>query len=153
MTVGAEMIVVRDDGFTADDLAPASFLPVDQIDWCSAESACVEIASDADPSSLRDRFAQIHAIRVKFDDSADGRGFSIAARLRRLGYRGRLRAHGHLIADQFRLARRSGFDEVAISQAMSERQPERQWIARAPAPSYQQRLIGGSPSLPDRADA
>ena len=65
--------------------------------------------------------------------------FSIAARLRAMGYAGRLRAAGPLIADQFRAARRVGFDEIELPDAMAERQPEPQWRLR-PQGSYQQRL-------------
>ena len=42
------------------------------------------------------------------------------------------------------MARRSGFDEVEISDDLAARQPEDQWQARADwaAHSYQQRLRG-----------
>jgi uncharacterized protein (DUF934 family) len=48
-----------------------------------------------------------------------------------MGYRGRLRAHGPLIADQYAMARRSGFDEVEIPDDLAARQPEDQWLFRA----------------------
>ena len=38
---------------------------------------------------------------------------------------------GHVIADQYAMARRSGFDEVEISDDLAARQPEDQWLARA----------------------
>ena len=78
-------------------------------------------------------------IRVAFPATADGRGFSIARRLRALGYTGRLRAAGPLIADQFRMAQRVGFDEVELPDAVAERQPEAHWRIR-PQGSYQDRL-------------
>ena len=53
-------------------------------------------------------------IRIDFPTFADGRGFTIAKALRRAGYRGRLRAHGHVLSDQYAMARRSGFDEVEM---------------------------------------
>ena len=53
-----------------------------------------------------------------------------------MGYAGRLRAAGPLIADQFRAARRVGFDEIELPDAMAERQPEEQWRLR-PQGSYQ----------------
>jgi uncharacterized protein (DUF934 family) len=61
-----------------------------------------------------------------------------------LGFTGRLRAAGHVIADQYAMARRSGFDEVEISDELAERQPEEQWLARADwqAHHYQARLRG-----------
>ena len=44
--------------------------------------------------------------------------------LRDMGYGGRLRAAGPLVADQLRAARRVGFDEIELPEAMAERQPE-----------------------------
>lgn len=81
-------------------------------------------------------------IRVDFPEFADGRGMTIARQLRLMGYRGRLRAKGHLIADQYAMARRAGFDEVEISDALAARQPQYQWLARADwqAHDYQSRL-------------
>ena len=52
-------------------------------------------------------------------------------RLRLMGFTGRLRARGHVIADQYAMARRAGFDEVEISAELAARQPEDQWRARA----------------------
>jgi len=79
-----------------------------------------------------------------FPSSADGRGFTIAKRLRLMGYQGRLRAHGHVIADQYAMARRAGFDEVEIPDDLAARQPQNQWLARAnwQEHNYQNRLRG-----------
>ena len=41
------------------------------------------------------------------------------------------RAKGHVISDQYAMARRTGFDEVEISQALAARQPEDEWRMRA----------------------
>ncbi len=81
-------------------------------------------------------------IRIGFPSFADGRGFTLARRLRAAGFRGRLRATGHVLADQYAMARRSGFDEVEIDSALAARQPEGQWRARADwtAHDYQHRL-------------
>ena len=49
--------------------------------------------------------AETHGIRrIAFPAMGDGRGFSIARRLRAMGYRGVLRAKGPLVADQARAA-------------------------------------------------
>ena len=57
---------------------------------------------------------------------------------------GRLRARGHVLADQYAMARRAGFDEVEIDAALAARQPEAQWLARAgwQAFDHQARLRG-----------
>ncbi len=90
-----------------------------------------DLPPDADPEALRPVLAGISAIRIAFPAFSDGRGFTLAARLRRMGFTGRLRARGHLIADQYAMARRSGFDEVEIASALAARQPQEQWLARA----------------------
>lgn len=100
----------------------------------------VEIPNDADLDVLEPWLARLGLIVVAFPKSADGRGFSIAARLRRSGFRGELRANGHVIADQYALATSCGFDTVEITAAQAERQPEAHWTAaaRAMTLAYQQ---------------
>lgn len=83
-------------------------------------------------------------IRIHFEDFSDGRGFSIARQLREQGYNGHLRAYGHVIADQYTMARRSGFDDVEISAALAARQTAAQWKFRSnwQDNDYQSRLRG-----------
>lgn len=68
-------------------------------------------------------------IAIAFPAFTDGRGFSLAAALRRAGYTGRLRASGELIPEQFPFALDCGFDEVEISADRLARQPVGQWLA------------------------
>lgn len=70
-------------------------------------------------------------IRISVPSFADGRGFTLATLLRMRGHLGLLRAAGHVIADQYAMARRAGFDEVEISDELAARQPEGDWLARA----------------------
>ncbi|MGI9388935.1 MAG: DUF934 domain-containing protein [Boseongicola sp.] len=122
-----------DHGFTAaDQLAANDDLP----------AVAVDLASDIDPAVISDRLGELDMIRVDFPNFADGRGFTIARRLRLMGFEGRLRAKGHVIADQYAMARRSGFDEVEIDDDLARRQPEAHWLARANwrAHDYQSRL-------------
>ncbi|MEM9795427.1 MAG: DUF934 domain-containing protein [Pseudomonadota bacterium] len=133
------MPIVTDDGFRADDLN-AAFVALD--DLPANGPVLVDVPSDADLTPLLSRLDDARAVRVDFPSFADGRGFSIARELRRAGYAGRLRAKGHVIADQYAMARRAGFDEVEIDDALATRQPEDQWRARADwqAHDYQARL-------------
>ena len=87
-------------------------------------------------------FDKVGAISIRFPKTDDGRGFSLARRLRELGYRGEITAEGELHADQFRHALLSGFDRVAIPAARAQRIPERYWQEEAAAmlPSYQERF-------------
>ncbi|MGB0353870.1 MAG: DUF934 domain-containing protein, partial [Paracoccaceae bacterium] len=84
------------------------------------------------------------AICIPFGSFSDGRGFTWAKRLRMAGFSGRLRAAGHVIADQYAMARRAGFDEVEISPDLARRQPQEAWVFRADwrAHDYQNRLRG-----------
>lgn len=134
------MTIVTDTGFQTDDWV-AGFAGPDQLAANSAEVG-VDLASDADPETLSVHLDNIPMIRVDFPSFADGRGFTIARILRDMGYSGRLRAKGHVIADQYAMARRAGFDEVEIDAALAERQPEDQWLRRAnwAAHDYQSRL-------------
>ena len=104
--------------------------------------AVVELGSDAEPETVP---LDPDMIVVDFPSFADGRGFTIARRLRLRGDKGHLRARGHGIADQYAMARRSGFDDVAISPDLAARQPEGQWVYRADwrAHDYQSRLRAG----------
>jgi uncharacterized protein (DUF934 family) len=136
-------VLVTDAGFAADDwtgevLGFETFWSGQEL---PEERLAVEFPNDRDPADLAPWLDRLELIRVAFPGMADGRGFSIASRLRAMGYRGRLRAAGPLVADQFRIARRVGFDEVELPDALAERQPEVQWH-RPPRRSYQERLTG-----------
>ncbi|MEM6825692.1 MAG: DUF934 domain-containing protein [Pseudomonadota bacterium] len=132
-------VIVTDTGFAPDDWTRE----VISADELSAETPPgVDLTSDANPKDLSERLSKIELIRVDFPKSADGRGFTIARKLRLMGYRGRLRAKGHVIADQYAMARRAGFDEVEIDKGLAQRQPQDQWLARASwrEHDYQSRL-------------
>lgn len=135
-------VIVTDQGFAPDDFDGAYTAP-DVLEATGAPHA-VDLTSDFDVKTLDGQFDGITLIRVDFPSFADGRGFSIARALRRMGYARRLRAKGHVLADQYAMARRSGFDEVEIDKALAERQPEDQWLARADwrEHDYRSRLAG-----------
>ena len=128
-------VIVTDMGFGPDD-------------WTDGfeGDTVVDLEPDADLQPLRDRLSALEMVRIAFPSFADGRGFSLARRLRLAGYEGRLRAKGHVLADQYAMARRSGFDEVEIGEDLARRQPEDQWRARANwrEHDYQSRLRGPS---------
>ena len=126
-------VIVQDNGFVADDWSG----PL--LDWDVATQGGAEpepgygldVPNTVTAEQLKPYFNAVAMIRISFPSSADGRGFSIARTLRLMGFTGRLRAHGHVLADQYAMARRVGFDEVEIDTALAERQPESQWLARA----------------------
>ena len=123
-------ILVRDDGFHDEDWeAQIGPLETDAPHGANAPRA-IDVPGDAAPEDLP-ALDQVVMIRVTFPAFSDGRGFTLAQRLRRMGFDGRLRAAGHMLADQYAMARRCGFDEVEIDAEMAARQPEDQWRARA----------------------
>jgi uncharacterized protein (DUF934 family) len=130
-------VIVTDAGFAADDWTRG---------WAETPAGTrgLHLSADADPEALRPHLSRLGAIRIHFAAFSDGRGFTLAARLRRMGFAGRLRAEGHVIADQYAMARRSGFDEVEIDAALAARQPEADWQARADwqAHDYRAKLRG-----------
>jgi uncharacterized protein (DUF934 family) len=121
-------VIVRDDGFHTDDF----------------DGAVIDIASDTRPADLPRGLSAAALVRVAFPAFSDGRGFTLARHLRDTGFTGRLRAGGHVIADQYAMARRSGFDEVEIDNDLAARQPEADWLFRADwrANDYQARMRG-----------
>ncbi|MEH6835217.1 MULTISPECIES: DUF934 domain-containing protein [Falsihalocynthiibacter] len=123
-------VLINDSGFGTDDWVDA-FLTLEDLPVAKgAINVAVDLPSDCDPASLEGHLSDIDMIRVDFPSSADGRGFTIARRLRLMGFVGRLRAKGHVISDQYAMARRSGFDEVEISDALAARQPAEEWAFR-----------------------
>jgi uncharacterized protein (DUF934 family) len=130
-------VIVRDNGFHDEDWTGGFAPPA-----ANAREKALALGPEADLAALD--LAGVEAIRIAFPKFADGRGFTLARRLRAMGFAGRLRAAGHVIADQYAMARRSGFDEVEIDAALAERQPEAQWLARADwrAHDYRSRLRG-----------
>lgn len=133
-------VIVTDKGFGADDWT-LGFVPVDD---AANDVAALDVPSDTDPAALIAQLAGVKMVRVDFPSFADGRGFTIARQLRLSGYTGRLRAKGHVISDQYAMARRCGFDEVEISDELAARQPEAEWQFRAnwKANDYQARMRG-----------
>ena len=137
-------VIVTDTGFS-QDTTPRAYRWAENLAANAPEkSIALDLPSDTDPETLACHISSLAAVRIDFPSFADGRGFTLARRLRELGFDGPLRARGHVIADQYAMARRSGFDEVEISDELAARQPEAQWLARAnwQAHNYQARLRG-----------
>ena len=115
-------VIVTDAGFGPDGFNAGFAAPGEQ-----GPGQGVDLPNTADVAAIFDAVRDAPLIRIPFPSSADGRGFSVASRLRDMGFAGRLRAQGHVIAEQYRKARGSGFDEVEIDDALAARQPEPQW--------------------------
>jgi uncharacterized protein (DUF934 family) len=108
----SELYTLR--GFAVDDAAE----PVALDDFLAAPgnatSVVLEPASRLD--GLVPHLGRLERIVIRFPKFNDGRGYSLAARLRlHHGYAGVLRASGDVLIDQVQYFFRQGFDELAIS--------------------------------------
>ena len=130
-------ILVTDQGF-----APAPVANAVTLTEIAHHQGAVDLAHTDAPEALIPYLADLQLIRIAFPVFSDGRAFTIARRLRALGYRGRLRAFGPMISDQYPMARRIGFDDVEIPDDLAARQPQTQWRYRAAdkVHDYQSRL-------------
>ena len=131
-------VIINDEGFSI----PEQKVTYERADTLSTETRTLHISADQDLNTLSDYLDTLTLIRIEFSSFADGRGFSLARILRLMGFSGHLRAYGHVISDQYAMARRSGFDDVEVSKALATRQPEAEWLFRSnwSAHDYQTRL-------------
>ena len=81
----------------------------------AGRSVGVRLGADTDPASLADDVGRLALIVIEVPGSADGRFFSIAARVREhLGYRGELRVTGDVAPDQLSFMRRCGINAFEL---------------------------------------
>ena len=130
-------VIVTDQGFS-----PAAVVDGVKLADIASHKGALDLAHTDDPALVEPYLPGLTLIRVAFPAFNDGRAFTIARRLRMAGYAGTLRALGPVIADQYAMARRVGFDSVEIPDDLALRQPEAQWKFRAnwQAHDYQSRL-------------
>lgn len=74
---------------------------------------------DDEPEHAQSWFKRVALIAVRFPVFSDGRGYSTATLLRRLGWQGELRAVGDVLRDQLFYLSRVGFDSFAIREDRS----------------------------------
>ena len=132
-------VIVTDAGFAPEDWTQPVVPLAEALD---GNATAVDLTSTDDPEALAPHLDRLALIRVAFPAFNDGRAFTIARRLRIMGYTGQLLAYGPVIADQYAMCRRVGFDGVEIPDDIAARQPEAQWRARADwqAHDYRARL-------------
>lgn len=95
------------------------------------DQTAVDLSNTDDPAALQGHLDRLTLVRVAFPAFNDGRAFTIARRLRMMGYTGQLLAKGPVIADQYAMLRRVGFDGAEIPDDLAARQPAEQWQFRA----------------------
>jgi uncharacterized protein (DUF934 family) len=119
-----------DDGFVALDdaatLALGAAVIVSLERWRTGRAELLKhdapVAVLADPAVVfvpeTDALERLAAIVIPFVKFSDGRGYSLARRLRdELHYKGEIRATGDVLLDQLPLMLRCGFDAFSISHA------------------------------------
>lgn len=118
-------VIVTDQGFgpgtQAESVALADL----------TDQTAVDLANTDDPNALAGHLDRLRLIRVVFPAFNDGRAFTVARRLREMGYTGQLLALGPVIADQYAMLRRVGFDGAEIPDDLAARQPADQWQFRS----------------------
>ncbi|MEF2074112.1 DUF934 domain-containing protein [Consotaella aegiceratis] len=92
------------------------------------EKLGLSISNDTAIDAVEPYFAAADLIAIEFPGFSDGRGLSLAKKLRRAGFAGRIRASGPVIADQFADLLACGFDEVHLPDTHAARQPVEQWL-------------------------
>src|SRR5258705_8027380 len=81
----------------------------------SPEARVIRLEPGDDPASVAGELARATRVEVSFPKFGDGRGFSIARLLRgRYGYKGELRAVGHITRDHLYFMERVGFDAFEL---------------------------------------
>ncbi len=95
------------------------------------DQTAVDLSNTDNPAALQGHLDRLRLIRVAFPAFNDGRAFTVARKLREMGYKGQLLALGPVIADQFAMLRRVGFDGAEIPDDLATRQPAEQWQFRS----------------------
>jgi uncharacterized protein (DUF934 family) len=119
-------VIVNDHGFQ-----PVAIIASVTLAEIATHQGTLDLAQTDDPTLVLPHLGTLKLIRIAFPAFNDGRAFTIARRLRMAGFKGHLRAVGPVIADQYAMARRVGFDDVEIPDDLAARQPQAQWLARA----------------------
>jgi uncharacterized protein (DUF934 family) len=80
----------------------------------------VRLGPTDEVTGLEDELSALPLVAVEFPKFTDGRGYSLARLLReRHGYRGELRAVGHVLRDQLLYMHRCGFDAFELAPGKS----------------------------------
>ena len=126
-------VIVTDAGFGPGTQAES--VPLADL----TDQTTVDLSNTDDPLALRDHLDRLRLIRVAFPAFNDGRAYSIARKLREMGYSGELRATGNVLPDQLQFMLQVGFDAFDIG----ERFPLETWLkaSRQMSLAYQRGLF------------
>jgi uncharacterized protein (DUF934 family) len=88
---------------------------IDRLSEISGKKGLILTEVDS-PEKVQLPLAQLDLIEIHFPAFADGRGYSFATLLRRLGYQGELRATGDVFKDVLFYLKRVGFNSFILKQ-------------------------------------
>lgn len=149
----------REDRWTLSEGAAIGNIPAALVPWEVLAEALdaqepeqvigVLIPNNVPFAELAPFLPRLTLVAIAFPAYSDGRGFSLARQIRRLGFAGEIRASGPLIADQFAYALSCGFDTIELPEANAARQPVPQWLhAKDSFSATYQRGYGERPQRP-----
>jgi uncharacterized protein (DUF934 family) len=105
----------------ANILVPLARFIEDTAAFESAGSVGVIVPTETPYADLEAVADKVAFVAINFPAFGDGRGFSLAVRLRKdFGFKGEIRAIGHVIPDQALFLLRAGFDTVEAPEEREE---------------------------------
>ena len=129
----------------ADVIVPLQLLE-EQFDILNKKAGrlAVRVSGETAYTTLFKFHERLSLITIHFPVFSDGRGFSLAVRLRKdLGFKGEIRATGHTLPDQAHYLMRAGFDSVSAAEDRLEAFEK----AKSRYSSFYQSSINGDVSM------
>jgi uncharacterized protein (DUF934 family) len=120
-------IIIDDSGWHREAEDRPYVRPSDLAAMPGARDVEVLLKPDDEVEALRPWLVRLSRVCIEFGRFADLRGYASAMALRQMGFAGRLRAAGNVLASHYTIARRAGFDEVALTAAQANRQKPEHW--------------------------
>jgi len=109
-------VIANQQPSITEPLAPCVSEPIATLEQWQAHTVytAVQVSPAEDITPLLAKVDQLTLIDVHFQDFNDGRGFSIARKLREAGFCGELRASGNYLPDQLQFLNRCGFNAFLL---------------------------------------
>ena len=85
----------------------------------------VRLTSDQSPQLIAGYLEKLSIVQLEFPVFTDGRAYSYARLLHRLGFSGEIRAVGNILRDQYLNLKRCGFDGFELKEGVTEED----WVA------------------------
>ena len=80
----------------------------------------VRLTSEQSPQLIAGALAKLSLVQLEFPVFTDGRAYSYARLLHRLGFVGEIRAVGNILRDQYLNLKRCGFDGIELKEGVTE---------------------------------